>query len=146
MLIFSRWATVEVDGGLAHGGPTGGEAHVTLPGVPSSVRLARQAVASFAAAHGSDEECVDAARLLVSETVTNALVHAGPSEISLELVRLPGRLRIAVSDGTVAPLSRRNVGNDEEGGRGLALLDALATRWGCETDPGGKTVWFELAC
>jgi hypothetical protein len=34
---------------------------------------------------------------------------------------------------------------DDEGGRGLALVDALATRWGVDADGAGKSVWFEVA-
>jgi len=81
--------------------------------------------------------------LLVSELVTNAILHTGTQvEVSL---RLAGpRLRSAVADGSLrVPVLRRS-GTSVETGRGLQLVEELATAWGVEAAAGGKTVWFEV--
>jgi hypothetical protein len=62
------------------------------------------------------------------------------------LVRLmPGTVRVAVMDTSDAPLARRAAAEEDVSGRGLALVESLARRWG--VDPvagGGKAVWFEV--
>lgn len=96
--------------------------------------------------HGLPTPLVETAELLVSELVTNAFLHARGG-IGLRISRRDGSLRVAVND-----LSSRLVHlvpaaqPDDESGRGLFLLDALATSWGSEpqTSQAGKTVWFEL--
>lgn len=83
--------------------------------------------------------------LLTSELVTNAVLH-GRSEVCVEVVVEREVLRVSVLDEN----SRRPlpVSEDENAldGRGLALVDAVAARWGVEDRPSGKAVWFELAC
>jgi anti-sigma regulatory factor (Ser/Thr protein kinase) len=89
---------------------------------------------------------VDAAQLLVSELVTNAVDH-GEGPIRLQISRHRGTLRVEVSD-TGAQFAPLTTTPDPQaiGGRGLFLLEALATKWG--TIPadrhGPKTLWFEL--
>ncbi|WP_128379686.1 ATP-binding protein [Streptomyces cavernae] len=86
----------------------------------------------------------ETAELLVSELVTNALLHAR-GRLRLTLTAAHGVLRCEVSDVVGSPPRLlREVGADEEGGRGMFLVEALARRWGCEQDEPGKTVWFEL--
>jgi DNA-binding response OmpR family regulator len=93
-----------------------------------------------------DEEgdLTDTVTLLVSELVTNAVIHAG-SEVEV-MVRLTATAaRIEVTDASGRALAPRNATNDEDSGRGLALVDSLARRWGVRpADGGGKTVWFEV--
>jgi hypothetical protein len=61
------------------------------------------------------------------------------------LVRLrPRGVRIEVHDGSPAAPVVRRYDDDAMTGRGLALVDELARRWGVERTPGGKAVWFEL--
>src|SRR5207237_10334837 len=81
--------------------------------------------------------------LLVSELVTNAIVHTGTS-VELAL-RLAGRrLRTSVADeSSTLPVLRRWE-PDEDRGRGLQLVEELAEEWGVETTAAGKTVWFEV--
>lgn len=89
---------------------------------------------------------VDSAVLLVSEVVSNAVLHAG-SPIEARLRVRDGVLRIEVSDDSPVPPRLRRFAVDSATGRGLRLLDAVAGRWGVEPDrrPGrGKTVWFEM--
>ncbi|WP_371662301.1 ATP-binding protein [Streptomyces sp. NBC_00280] len=89
-----------------------------------------------------DEDLVDVAELLVSELVTNAVLHAA-SRFRLTLSAAHGVLRCEVTDtGRSTPQVRQ--AGAEESGRGMFLVDALARRWGCHQDGPGKTVWFEL--
>lgn len=82
--------------------------------------------------------------LLVSELVTNAVVHAvSPVELELDLTA-GEQLRVRVRDeGPGTPIVRQ-VGLLAEGGRGLGLIDATSQRWGVELADGGKYVWFEM--
>lgn len=90
----------------------------------------------------SDDLCDDA-QLIVSELVTNA-VRAGTEIVVLVLQVKDGRLRIEVGDdaGGVPTLRRRDP--DAGSGRGLPLIEALATDWGVEARSAGKTVWAAL--
>ncbi|QIJ65083.1 SpoIIE family protein phosphatase [Streptomyces sp. JB150] len=95
-------------------------------------------------------DIVDDAVVLTSELVTNAVVHAGTAADVLCL-RADDGVRIEVSDRypeREVPLQNAAVamsGPDREGGRGLQLCAALATRWGVEYTPTHKNVWFQLA-
>lgn len=91
-----------------------------------------------------DADLVDAAGLLVSELVTNAVVHAR-TDVTLRATIRRGVLRIEVADGSpVVPTPRRPSGLAGTG-RGLQLVDRLANRWGVQKSRGGKTIWFELS-
>jgi anti-sigma regulatory factor (Ser/Thr protein kinase) len=84
-------------------------------------------------------------QLLVSELVTNAVVH-GSGPISLELQHLDGALRVSVMDAHPSqPLEIRTAHRDDESGRGLAIIAAIATRWGSWCERDGTQVWFELS-
>jgi anti-sigma regulatory factor (Ser/Thr protein kinase) len=91
-----------------------------------------------------DADLLDAAGLLVSELVTNAVVHAR-TDVTLHVQLRRGVLRIEVTDGSpVVPTPRRTTGLAGTG-RGLQLVDRLSNRWGVQKSRGGKTIWFELA-
>jgi anti-sigma regulatory factor (Ser/Thr protein kinase) len=81
--------------------------------------------------------------LLTSELVTNAVLYACTAFKVTALLDYQ-ELRVEVSDG--GPESLHPAPDDPyaEGGRGLLLVAALATRWGVMGHPGGKTVWFVL--
>ncbi|MEV4130558.1 ATP-binding protein [Dactylosporangium sp. NPDC049742] len=84
--------------------------------------------------------------LLLSELVTNAVLHAGG--VTTIRLRLAGEiLRVTVCDHVTAVPALRNTEPDDEHGRGLALVTALATRWGVERrhPVTGKCVWLELS-
>lgn len=109
---------------------------------PSSVATARRLVREVLVSAHRDE-LVDTAQLLVSEVVTNALVHAG-TPIDFHAAVGEAGLRVEVSDGsTQAPSPRRYTGMAGTG-RGLRLLQQLGDSWGTLAHPHGKTVWFEL--
>jgi anti-sigma regulatory factor (Ser/Thr protein kinase) len=112
-----------------------------LPCTVASVSAARQTVALALA--GFAVEHVEVAQLLTSELVTNAVLHSGGSlQLQVEL-GLQG-CRITVQDSSSQLPSRRDAGSDAEDGRGLALVDGLASSWGCRRFGPGKQVWFEL--
>jgi len=79
----------------------------------------------------------------VSELVTNALVHAR-SHLTVHLLVDSAVVRVQVDDDSQDAPFRRPPGVERPGGRGLHLLDELARRWGVESTPTGKGVWFEV--
>ena len=81
--------------------------------------------------------------LLVSELVTNALLHAR-SAPSVEVTRNDDHIRCVVLDDSPMVPRRRHYASDAVTGRGIALVETLATRWGSERNGPGKRVWFEL--
>ena len=87
-------------------------------------------------------------QLLVSELVTNAVVHAR-SDAQVAVRLLPDALRIEVVDAGDVPLpsadGRPPKDASAESGRGLFLVESLARAWGVERIEGGKSVWFEVA-
>jgi anti-sigma regulatory factor (Ser/Thr protein kinase) len=89
------------------------------------------------------DDVVHTGMLLVSELVTNALLHGkGPVELRLRLTR--DRLVVEAEDGGQHLPRRRRAGEDDEGGRGLHLVSTLADRWGARLTDDGKVVWAEV--
>ncbi|MET8939765.1 ATP-binding protein [Streptomyces rubiginosohelvolus] len=95
--------------------------------------------------HRSDEEQTDAAELLVSELVTNALIHTRHGAV-VTATATAARLRVEVQDFASEDLPAPYVPNADDGthGRGLILVRSLADAWGVEAQALGKVVWFEL--
>ncbi|MGQ4431514.1 MULTISPECIES: ATP-binding protein [unclassified Streptomyces] len=94
-------------------------------------------------------EVADTAELLLSELVTNSIRHARtPSgrEIGLRFAMYDGRLRVEVADASDRRPRPREAAPEDEGGRGLTLVQALAERWGCcpRLHGIGKAAWAEL--
>jgi DNA-binding NarL/FixJ family response regulator len=90
------------------------------------------------------EDLLDDVQLLVSELVTNAVVHAG-SDVEVAVRLLSDSVRIEVVDrAPVAALKPSEPGDDDESGRGLLLVETLASAWGVEPMEHGKSVWFEV--
>jgi anti-sigma regulatory factor (Ser/Thr protein kinase) len=114
-----------------------------LPADRTAPSRARRFVADTLASWNVSREVVADAVLLVSELVTNALLHAR-SAPSVELTRTDGRIRVVVFDDSPLAPRRRYYATTAVTGRGIALVDALASRWGTERDGDGKFVWFEL--
>lgn len=119
-------------------------ARISLPARPSSCGAGRHFVRAVLAVEEWPGDR-DVALLLTSELVANAIGHAhSPCHLS---VRVEGSvLRIEAADGNrVLPMLVQPVA-DSAHGRGLVLLDALASAWGSMQKAGsGKTVWFELS-
>lgn len=121
---------------------TAGDDGLMLPSVPQSVAAVRRYAVETCRARGYQGDC-DTLALLVSEVATNALIH-GAGQVRVRVVDRGPRLRVQVSDDSARLPTARAFDGDAEGGRGLALVDALAVAWGAEPRSGGKTVWFEL--
>lgn len=83
------------------------------------------------------------ASLLVTELVTNAVLHARtPLSVAIEIVG--DGLRISVADESPTGPTLRTYDAEAATGRGLHLVDVLSARWGMESRPTGKAVWCEL--
>jgi GAF domain-containing protein len=83
------------------------------------------------------------AELVVSELVTNAILHA-TTPIVLTVTPAAATVRVEVRDSLRERPIRTLVSTDAMTGRGIALVEALSHRWGVEPVPGGKLVWAEL--
>lgn len=105
-----------------------------------NVSRARRFAVQHTASLGHDDT-TDVVELLVSELVTNAILHAGTAA-TLRMSYDDGMLRVEVRDGSAAQARQRRYDTGATTGRGLALIQALATEWGTETDADGKIVWF----
>ena len=115
-----------------------------LPAELASAREARRFVAECAT-RMARTEVVETAQLLVSELVTNAVAHAGTG-VEVECAATEGGLRVSVVDGSSHVPVPGHPDTWDERGRGLALVDTLASRWGTDRHPdNGKSVWFELS-
>jgi len=120
---------------------------IRLPADHSSPGLAREAIRTIV--HEWDlGPVLDEALLLVTELATNGVVHAG-TEVDLEIAASDSSLTVSVLDfrpGSIGPgpVTTRLNGDLDERGRGLLLVDQLATAWGTLHFRGGKGVWFRL--
>ncbi|WP_329382692.1 SpoIIE family protein phosphatase [Streptomyces sp. NBC_01351] len=95
----------------------------------------------------ADEEQVDSAVLMVSEMVTNVLMHTdGDALLVAEAVGELGtrRLRVEVADASDELPHKRHPGEMASSGRGVLLMEMLADTWGVDPRGEGKSIWFEL--
>lgn len=95
-----------------------------------------------------DPWAAETAVLLASELVTNAVVHTGGERVDVRATCDGDRLRVAVEDDTrtVPDVVHRQSEPPAGEGRGLWMVDAMASRWGCESLSDGKRMWFEVPC
>ncbi|MFJ8857923.1 ATP-binding protein [Streptomyces sp. NPDC102451] len=152
-----------------------------MPRLPRAVPVARHRVQKAMRGWGEPDERVEAAALVMTELVTNAVEHTAGRRIRCRLLRTRGRVRVCVwnrgrrhmpelpgprapqpsdapaggfhgaegpgpvpfggPDGTDDGFSLASVAED---GRGLMLVDALATRWGTRTSVSGRLVWADI--
>lgn len=93
------------------------------------------------------QELTDAAQLCVSELVANVIKHVGPGTPTTLAVSINGtRLRIEVHDPDCRALPvLTEAGDEAEGGRGMALVNAIAERWGVDLTADRKSTWCELS-
>ena len=115
---------------------------LVLPSAASSVAAARRFVSAVL-----DDLELDAHRyealLLTSELLTNSVLH-GHGEPRLVVTWQPPEVEIAVTDGGTWAPRRAPIDHGATGGRGLQLLERLASRCGTRTSSRGTTVWFTL--
>lgn len=126
---------------------------------PAEVGRARRWARSRLAGSGigADEPLAETLLLLISELVTNAVVHTGCPAV----VRMlfpggevsgaaglaaggAGTVRVEVADRSDLPPAPRHARGDDTDGRGLELVDGLADRWGWQREGSGKHIWCEV--
>ena len=115
---------------------------------PAEVGRARRWARSRLAGSGigADEPMAETLILLISELVTNAVVHTGcPAVLRMLFPLAPAApVRVEVADVSQAPPAPRRAERDETGGRGLELVEGLADRWGWHPEGAGKQIWCEV--
>jgi len=117
--------------------------HTALGSAPAAVGAARRYVREVLQSQRVDEKVTGVVELLTSEIVTNALLHAhGGGELALTVTG--DTIRVEVDDPSGLQPIRQCAGRDALGGRGLAIVAALARGWGVEPKRQGKRVWFEV--
>ncbi len=107
----------------------------------ADVALARRAVAAVADAVQPQRS--SAVVQVASELAANAVEHAGPP-VEFRAFATAHRVVVETTDRSALPPVRRRSGRDDERGRGLALVSALADAWGVRLGLGGKTTWAEF--
>src|SRR5512135_2048691 len=120
---------------------------LTIPGRPEQVAMARAFVARTLSSHriGAD---ADAATLLTSEIVTNAVQHTksgvDDGTVTIVVIKVPhGVLVEVIDDGSAGtPIVKGDLYAAD--GHGLYLVQHLAAQWGYLREPAGTTVWFHL--
>lgn len=113
--------------------------------VPEAVGHARRFTRRTMRAWGVPPQDIDAVLLVVSELVTNALVHTD-GRVRLDLTLVNDRLRVAVADASPrTPVKPTSISWEATGGRGILLVEAMSAAWGTVPVSGGKQVWSELA-
>ncbi|WP_250301221.1 ATP-binding protein [Streptomyces sp. NBC_01387] len=94
-----------------------------------------------------DEPLAETLILLISELVTNAVVHTGCPAV-LRMLFGPaddaGTVRVEVADTSACPPRPRHAEGEDTNGRGLELVDGLADRWGWQAEGRGKSIWCEV--
>ncbi|MFD3558694.1 ATP-binding protein [Streptomyces sp. NPDC058686] len=118
------------------------ELAVELLAVPKDVSELRRVVRRYLGAGGCPE-----VQLCVSELLGNVIRHVGEgTPVRVRVGRVVGgaiRVEVTDPDPRVLPVLLHATGEDESG-RGLMLLDAVARRWGVEQSAASKTVWCEV--
>jgi anti-sigma regulatory factor (Ser/Thr protein kinase) len=112
-----------------------------FPAASGSVGAARQFLADCLT--GFDSTQLANAQLMVSELATNAVVHAS-TVFTVTVTRRATSALVAVHDTGGGLPAVRPPAPDAVNGRGLRIVRALSSDWGVDTEPDGKTVWFEI--
>lgn len=134
-----RWQQL-IDAALPVGVTVETLAELPLAPEPSNVALARRFVLDLVP--DADADCRDSLSLLTSELATNAVVHAR-TQLRVVVLLADGEAVVGIHD---LDLGRREiVTHDRDGGRGLQIIDTLASAHGRTGYPtGGKVMWFRL--
>ncbi|WP_371538343.1 ATP-binding protein [Streptomyces sp. NBC_00466] len=118
----------------------------TLPREPESAATARRLVRTAMAAWGLEQDMIEPGTLIISELVSNAVVHSRLASIRVMVSQpTPSLVRLGVVDRSkVLPMLRTDSDGDQIHGRGLVLVDGFSHRWGTDLYRWGKQVWAEL--
>jgi anti-sigma regulatory factor (Ser/Thr protein kinase) len=121
------------------------EARTLLPGDVTTPAAARRFVRSALESVEAEPVVIEAAELLTTELVTNAVVHVGcKSHLFIRALKGVVRVEVTDPDDRIPEMAAPDV--EAPAGRGLVIVNGLASAWGVERPPdGGKTVWFELS-
>lgn len=120
------------------------EARLQLPGDARAAQAARAHLRATLDVWGLPG-LRDVGELVVSELVTNAVLHSGaPTLLTLRHDRATARLSVGVADGSSRHPAPRAADEDALGGRGMHIVEAVSERWWVAPRGGGKTVWAEL--
>ncbi|MFD5316693.1 ATP-binding protein [Streptomyces sp. NPDC127098] len=141
---YSRAQSVERHDDVA---PPRGRVRFRLPAAETSPAEARRRTRHQLLEWRAPLETCDNAQLVISELVTNALRHTESESVGCELELLGGLLRVAVASDGMGPRNAPTVaGPQDEGGRGLLLVCALASVWGVRPREAGHghVVWADL--
>ena len=124
---------------------TKGSQRLTLPPAAGCLADLRRWARSWMEQHPTDGVDPDIVVLSMTELVTNSIKHgSGPVEVQLN--GDSDNLVLIVSDCSAQLPRRPDASLETETGRGIQILESLATRWGVQPEPGGgKTVWCEFA-
>jgi PAS domain S-box-containing protein len=116
---------------------------IELPALVSSPRRARRFVRDTLEPLAVPTAKIDDAELVATELVTNSVMHA-QSEVTLSVECSNSLVRLMVEDNSPVRPVVRNAAPDSATGRGLFIVEQLASQWGVDLHRGGKTVWVEL--
>lgn len=107
---------------------------------PAEVGRARRWARSRLAGSGigDDEPLAETLVLIISELVTNAVVHTGCPAVLRMLFAAEGGVRVEVADASDRPPRPRHAEGEDTNGRGLELVDGLADRWGWQPEGAGE--------
>lgn len=114
-----------------------------LPAAAASVREGRRFVTTLLQSWGMDE-LVETTALLTSELLTNSVLHARTA-IRLTVAGGDGCVDVVVQDGSRYSPRRRRHARDATTGRGVELLERLATAWDVTVDDSGKSIRFTVS-
>ncbi|MDT4926297.1 MAG: hypothetical protein QOG01_4010 [Pseudonocardiales bacterium] len=114
---------------------------------PSSAALVRQAIAEDLVRQSIREDSVNDVILVASELVGNAVMHAAAStdrELGIDWDVEADAVVVCVMDASTDFPRQRSTNEDETGGRGLAIVAAIAADWGVRRTEAGKQVWARV--
>jgi anti-sigma regulatory factor (Ser/Thr protein kinase) len=112
-----------------------------LASVPAARHLLLELLRVWEVPHDRED-----AALLVTELVANVVDHVGGEAVlTVGLTLSEDWLRVSVADGSAVRPVIRELDSGNPRGRGLQMVQRIASRWGAEDHDGGKRVWFELA-
>ena len=115
---------------------------VELPPEPTSAGRAR-VLARERLGAVCTPDVLDTIVLLVTELVTNAVLHAG-TPLHLTIETTTEHVRLCVADSSRQIPEANGYDSDAVSGRGLSLVERLASTWGVDQTPSGKIVWCEI--
>jgi anti-sigma regulatory factor (Ser/Thr protein kinase) len=114
---------------------------------PSSAALVRHQIIDDLRPRGIPSQSVEMIVLVASELVGNAVLHSTSAQSNVLQVNWDvdaTGVTVCVADSSLQLPRRREAHDDEVGGRGLAIIDAVADAWGVDCGPTGKQVWAHV--